>query len=220
MILTCNRMQRMDHLRKEYSRETLEISTVLTNPIDQFSRWFEEAIKAEIPEPNAMNLATVNENGRPSSRIVLLKGVEENKFQFYTNYQSRKGKELENNPACALTFYWPELERQVRIEGLSERVADGKSEEYFQSRPRSSQLSAWASPQSTMIKGRVILEQRVLELEKKFEGLKVLPKPYQWGGYQIDPFLIEFWQGRSNRLHDRVQYTKVDSQWHIHCLAP
>lgn len=207
-------------LRKEYSKAALDTRAVSQDPINQFTKWFDEAINAKVPEPNAMNLATVNENGRPASRIVLLKGIEDNKFVFYTNHQSRKGKELDANPACALTFFWPELERQVRIEGVASRTDEKRAEKYFQSRPRGSQLGAWASPQSTLISDRSLLEERVKKLEEKFKGQDILPKPNQWGGYVIDPLMIEFWQGRPSRLHDRILYTKDDGMWKINRLAP
>jgi pyridoxamine 5'-phosphate oxidase len=213
-------MHDLSKLRREYSKESLDVSTILPDPIEQFGRWFHEAIEAEVLEPNAMNLSTINEDNRPSSRIVLLKGVEEKKFVFYTNYQSTKGKELTRNPACALTFFWPELERQIRIEGTAERVDDERSEKYFQSRPRSSQIGAWTSPQSTIIEARSILEERALQIEKRFEGMALLPKPKQWGGFQIDPLVIEFWQGRPSRLHDRIQFAKVDGVWKVYRLAP
>ncbi|WP_276374866.1 pyridoxamine 5'-phosphate oxidase [Chryseolinea sp. H1M3-3] len=213
-------MHDLSKLRREYSKESLDVSTILSDPIEQFGRWFHEAIEAEVLEPNAMNLSTINEDNRPSSRIVLLKGVEEKKFVFYTNYQSTKGKELTRNPACALTFFWPELERQVRIEGTAERVDDERSEKYFQSRPRSSQIGAWTSPQSTIIEARSILEERALQIEKRFEGMALLPKPKQWGGFQVDPLVIEFWQGRPSRLHDRIQFAKVDGVWKVYRLAP
>ncbi len=213
-------MQNLANIRKDYSKATLDVSSVDQNPIIQFEKWFGEALQAEVMEPNAMNLATVNEHGKPSARIVLLKGLENNKFVLYTNYQSKKGKELESNPACALTFFWPELERQVRIEGVTGRVDPKLSDLYFQSRPRESQVGAWASPQSGMIQDRSILEQRFKQIVKKFETLKVLPRPNQWGGYQVDPLQIEFWQGRPGRLHDRIQYIKVDNAWKIYRLAP
>jgi pyridoxamine 5'-phosphate oxidase len=213
-------MQPIATLRKEYSKATLDINNVLDNPVAQFQVWFNEAIKAEVLEANAMNLATVNDHGRPTSRIVLLKGIEENKFVFYTNYQSDKGRELEGNPACALTFFWPELERQVRIEGVANRIDPQRSQQYFQSRPRGSQLGAWSSPQSSIIQNRTILEERVAQIGKKFEGDEVIPKPQQWGGYEVDPVLIEFWQGRPNRLHDRIEYIKIDNTWKMHRLAP
>jgi pyridoxamine 5'-phosphate oxidase len=213
-------MQNISDLRKEYSRATLDISNVLPDPVKQFEKWFDEAVQAGISEPNAMHLATVNEQGKPSSRIVLLKGIEKEGFVFYTNYQSKKGKELDQNPACAITFFWADIERQVRMEGVAERVDTKTSETYFQSRPRGSQIGAWASPQSSVVKDRLILEQRFLEIEKKFETQKALPRPHQWGGYRIDPLLIEFWQGRAGRLHDRIQFTKVEGVWRIDRLAP
>lgn len=214
------RMNDIASIRKEYSKAALDAKSVLQDPIRQFTKWFDEALSANVLEPNAMNLATVNENGRPASRIVLLKGVENNKFVFYTNYQSRKGRELDNNPACSLTFFWPELERQVRIEGVASRIDEKRSEAYFQSRPRGSQVGAWASPQSTLISDRLLLEERAKKMEEKFKGLDVLPKPNQWGGYEIDPLMIEFWQGRPSRLHDRILYTKDDGVWKINRLAP
>jgi pyridoxamine 5'-phosphate oxidase len=213
-------MQNISDLRKEYSRATLDISNVLPDPVKQFEKWFDEAVQAGISEPNAMHLATVNEQGKPSSRIVLLKGIAKEGFVFYTNYQSKKGKELDQNPACAITFFWADIERQVRMEGVAERVDTNLSEIYFQSRPRGSQIGAWASPQSSVVKNREILEQRFSEIEKKFETQKVLPRPHQWGGYRIDPLLIEFWQGRAGRLHDRIQFTKVEGVWRIDRLAP
>jgi pyridoxamine 5'-phosphate oxidase len=213
-------MQPLADIRKEYAKLSLDKSTVDADPLRQFEKWFQEAMDAGCAEPNAMHLATVNADGRPSSRIVLLKGLEAGKLQFFTNYQSRKGKELENNPACALTFFWPELERQVRIEGVTDRVSPEISDTYFQSRPRGSQIGAWSSPQSSLIQDRKILEQRASDLEKKFEGKNPLPRPNQWGGYEVNPFMIEFWQGRPSRLHDRIQYARVDNTWQIHRLAP
>jgi pyridoxamine 5'-phosphate oxidase len=213
-------MQTVSELRNEYSKASLDVSAISSDPIAQFERWFQEALDTKVLEPNAMNLSTVNEHNRPSSRIVLLKGIEKSKFLFYTNYQSSKGKELSANPACALTFFWPELERQVRIEGTADRVAEATSEKYFQSRPRGSQIGAWTSPQSAVLQSRTILEERALEIEKKFEGMSSLPRPKQWGGYQVEPFIIEFWQGRPNRLHDRIQFSKIDNAWNICRLAP
>lgn len=210
----------MDELRKEYSRASLDISDVDKDPIGQFDKWFKEALAAGVPEPNAFTLSTISEGGRPSARIVLLKGLDQRQFVFYTNYQSQKGQELESNPACALTFFWPELERQVRIEGIATRVQESASEQYFQSRPRASQVGAWASPQSSIIASRDILEAREREIEKKFEGLNLLPRPKQWGGFAITPIEIEFWQGRASRLHDRVVYYLTDEKWVIHRLAP
>jgi pyridoxamine 5'-phosphate oxidase len=213
-------MSSIAEIRKEYSRATLDQTEVNKNPIVQFEKWFDEAIKSKALEPNAMTLSTISDAGKPSARIVLLKGVESNRFLFYTNYQSQKGKELDANPACALTFFWPELERQARIEGVCTRVDEATSDTYFKSRPRGSQLGAWASPQSTLIKNRELLEARVKELEKRFEGKEMLPKPKQWGGYAVEPLEIEFWQGRPSRLHDRIVYYKTDGNWTIHRLAP
>jgi pyridoxamine 5'-phosphate oxidase len=213
-------MQNIANIRKDYRKATLDASSVDLDPITQFEKWFGEALQADVNEPNAMNLATVSENGRPSARVVLLKALENKQFIFYTNYQSKKGKELDKNPACALTFFWPELERQVRVEGIASRVNTELSDVYFKSRPRESQIGAWASPQSVMIENRSILEQRLQDMEKKFKDQTVLPRPQQWGGYQIDPFEIEFWQGGPGRLHDRIEYIKADNAWKIYRLAP
>jgi pyridoxamine 5'-phosphate oxidase len=213
-------MKSIADIRKNYSKSSLDITSIDKNPLTQFARWFDEALKSDVDEPNAFTLSTVSEDGRPSGRIVLLKGIEKEKFIFYTNYQSAKGKELENNPACALTFFWPELERQVRVEGVANKIDTALSEKYFQSRPRESQIGAWASPQSAVISGREILDARANELQKKFDGVEKLPKPNQWGGYEVEPIEIEFWQGRPNRLHDRIVFYKVDEQWQAHRLAP
>lgn len=213
-------MMELADIRKEYSLKSLDNKAVLGNPIRQFETWMQEAIAAKVNEPNAMTLATVTTDGRPSARIVLLKGIEDDTFVFYTNLQSQKGRELDANPACALTFFWPELERQVRIEGWASRVTDAVAEKYFQSRPRASQVGAWTSPQSSIIKDRGILDQRVLEIENRFRGEQLLPKPKQWGGYQISATEMEFWQGRPSRLHDRIVYYLVDGSWSIHRLAP
>jgi pyridoxamine 5'-phosphate oxidase len=213
-------MSSLSDLRKDYSRATLDEKSVTPGPIPQFEKWFAEASEAQVPESNAMNLATVTKGGRPTSRIVLLKGIENGCFVFYTNYQSHKGQDLEQNPACALNFFWPELERQVRIEGIASRMSEEKSTAYFQSRPRASQISAWASPQSSVVADRTLLENRAKEIDKRFADLTSLPKPKQWGGFKVEPFLIEFWQGRTSRLHDRIVYTKTDTGWKICRLAP
>jgi pyridoxamine 5'-phosphate oxidase len=213
-------MDKFASLRKEYTKASLDIQSVNKNPLLQFGKWFDEALLSNALEPSAMTLSTVSEAGKPSARVVLLKGVSDDRFYFYTNYTSQKGKELENNPACALTFFWPELERQVRISGFADRATAKESDEYFQSRPRGSQIGAWASPQTAVIKDRSLIEQRAKEIEEKFKNEKVLPRPKQWGGYAITPFEVEFWQGRASRLHDRILYTLIDKEWKINRLAP
>jgi pyridoxamine 5'-phosphate oxidase len=206
-------------IRKEYSSKKLEINEVDKNPISQFKRWLKEAIGAQVNEPNAMHLATVGSDGRPSGRVVLLKGVEEG-FDFYTNYQSQKSRELELNPYAALTFFWPELERQVRIEGEVEKVSEQESEAYFLSRPVESQIGAWASPQSEEIPDREYLERVKLEIEEKFSQ-EPLKKPGHWGGFRLNPKRMEFWQGRPGRLHDRILFAQnEEGDWKISRLAP
>lgn len=212
-------MQDLAQIRKEYSLNKLDEKSIAADPLKQFEVWFNEALTAKVLEPNAMTLATVSTNNRPSARIVLLKGFAKQGFTFYTNYQSSKGKELAENPYCALSFFWPELERQVRIEGVSERVSAEESDTYFNSRPLESRLGAWTSPQSSVISSRQILEERYLSVEKKFAG-KSVTRPTQWGGYLVKPFLIEFWQGRPSRLHDRIVFTLVDGKWSVSRLAP
>ena len=214
--------QSLANIRNEYKKSELSKEKVNPDPVKQFFAWFNEAEIAEVPEPTAMSLATSNSKGLPSIRVVLLKGVEQGKFIFFTNYQSRKGKELEEHPYAALNFFWPQLERQVRIEGVVERIEEQKSVEYFQSRPRESQIGAWASPQSAVVAGRQVLVDRKKQIEEKFEGTEHLPKPKQWGGYAVKPYLLEFWQGRPGRLHDRILYTldEKGKGWKINRLAP
>lgn len=213
-------MKGLSEIRTDYAKASLDINSVSPDPINQFKMWFEEALNAKALEPNAMSLATLSESGTPTSRIVLLKDVEQGQFVFYTNYQSQKGRELELNPACSLNFFWPELERQVRIKGVASRVSPEMSDAYFQSRPRASQIGAWASPQSTLINSRAILEERVSQMEKRHKDLKVLPRPKQWGGFGVTPLEIEFWQGRPSRLHDRIVYMLIDKNWKLNRLAP
>jgi pyridoxamine 5'-phosphate oxidase len=201
------------------SRELRE-ADVAPDPFRQFGAWFEQACSANLLRPDAMTLATAGANGRPSARMVLLRGCDERGFAFFTNYESRKADELEANPQAALVFYWPEFERQVRVEGRVERVSGEESDAYFRSRPRGSQLSAWASPQSRVIGGREPLERRVEEVAASYQGADV-PRPPFWGGYRIVPVVIEFWQGRANRLHDRLRYLRLDeSRWRIERLGP
>lgn len=212
--------EKIADLRTEYTHSSLDVKDVDKNPFRQFEVWFEQALTSEVTEPNAMNIATVGKSGVPSCRVVLLKGLKNEGFVFYTNYQSKKGRELEENPMVALNFFWPELQRQVQIKGAVEKVSAEESTQYFQSRPKASQIGAWSSPQSTVIKNREILEEREKQLSEKFKNADVLPRPEQWGGYLVKPFAIEFWQGRSSRLHDRIIYTLEDSEWKINRLAP
>lgn len=207
-------------LRKNYALEALSEIDVHHDPLAQFDHWFREAMEAQMPEPNAMTLATADAEGRPSARIVLLKGIDHQGFVFFTNYESRKGRELAENPQAALLFNWLELERQIRIEGRVERIDAQASEAYFQSRPKGSQIGAWASPQSRVITGRELLEEKMEELNDTFKHEENLPLPPFWGGYRLRPECIEFWQGRENRLHDRIQYTRTDTGWKIERLAP
>lgn len=206
-------------LRLNYTQERLDESDVDSDPIKQFQQWFEQTVAAQLPEPNAMTLATATKDGVPSARIVLLKGVDERGFVFYTNYESHKGNELAENPKAALVFLWKQLERQVRIEGRVEKVAAEEADEYFQSRPIESRLGAWTSDQSRVIPNREALEQRFEELKQKYQNQEI-PRPPHWGGYRVIPHLIEFWQGRPSRLHDRLCYRKKSDRWVIERLAP
>jgi pyridoxamine 5'-phosphate oxidase len=211
-------MLNLKALRKDYRQQSLDLTDLNDHPFIQFQQWFQDALKAEIPEPNAMSLATATPQGIPSCRMVLLKELDDRGFVFYTNVKSRKGKDLEENPFACATFYWFALERQVIIQGSTEQVSQQEVESYFASRPRESQISAWASHQSEPIPSREELEKMYLTYEKKFEKVPV-PLPPYWGGYRILPTRIEFWQGR-NRLHDRFCYYLIDHQWHIERLSP
>lgn len=199
--------------------ETLDEKIVNLDPIKQFEEWFQTAVEAQLPLPEAMSLATVNEDGRPSARMVLLKRVDQDGFVFFTNYRSSKAKELETNPNAALVFFWPQLERQVRVEGTVTKTSAEESQEYFASRPRGSQIGAWASPQSQVISSREVLEKRQAELEELYRGRDV-EWPQHWGGFCLRPERIEFWKGRSDRLHDRILYQREPDGWSIKRLAP
>jgi pyridoxamine 5'-phosphate oxidase len=206
-------------IRKDYQLESLTEQDVAANAIAQFTRWWDEAVKSEIDEVNAMTLATVSDKGIPAARIVLLKDYDENGFVFFTNYNSSKGMQLAANPHATLLFFWKELERQIRIEGVAEKVSAAESDDYFYSRPVGSRIGAWSSPQSRVIANREILEQNVVTYTNEF-GENV-PRPEHWGGYRIKPAVIEFWQGRSSRLHDRIRYTlTAENNWVIERLAP
>jgi pyridoxamine 5'-phosphate oxidase len=205
-------------LRQEYMRSGLSEAQADSDPIRQFERWFEDAVRARVPLPNAMTLATVTRAGAPSARIVLLKGVESGGFLFYTNYLSRKGRELESNAQACLLFLWSDLERQVRVDGAVRKVSAAESDAYYATRPLGARLSAWASAQSETVTGRQILEKSMEEARRRYGDNP--PRPAHWGGYRVEPREIEFWQGRSDRLHDRLLYRRAGGKWTIERLSP
>ena len=205
-------------MRQEYLRAGLHEADLHGDPFEQFRRWFDEALAADLHEPNAMTLATASPDASPSARIVLLKGFDTRGFVFYTNYEGRKARELEANPRAALLFYWGELQRQVRVEGSVARTSREESDAYFASRPLGSRLGAWASEQSREVEGREILEGRLCDLEARYG--EDVPRPPHWGGYRVEPETFEFWQGRENRLHDRLVYRRGEDGWTVARLQP
>lgn len=208
-------------LRQNYTLAGLTKADLDSSPIQQFNLWFEQALAAGLVEPNAMTLATASPEGKPSARIVLLKGVSESGFVFYTNYESHKGQQLIANPYAALVFLWDKLERQIRIEGQVEKLSSDESAEYFHSRPKASQLGAWTSDQSRVIASREVLEQKLANLEAQYPDDATIPLPEHWGGFRVVPHRLEFWQGRPSRLHDRLVYDlQTDGTWSIQRLAP
>ncbi len=208
-------------LRQNYTLAGLSEADLNPHPIKQFEIWFQQALEADLIEPNAMTLATATPDGKPSARIVLLKGVSDRGFVFYTNYESQKGQQLIANPYAALVFLWDKLERQVRIEGKVKQLQPEESAQYFHSRPKSSQLGAWASAQSRVIPNREVLEQKLADLQEKYSSNTTIPLPQHWGGFEVIPNRIEFWQGRPSRLHDRLVYDlQTDDSWSIKRLSP
>ena len=207
------------NLRRDFSLKTLSENDVTPNPMILFESWFNEAVEAQVWEPNAMNLATATPDGKPSSRIVLLKQIKNEGFVFFTNYESKKGRQIDENNQVALNFVWHELERQVRIEGIVEKISPEESDSYFELRPEKSKLGAWASPQSQPIPNREYLDELMTYFEINLLN-EPISRPPNWGGYIVKPNLIEFWQGRQNRLHDRIQYTLEEGMWKIERLAP
>lgn len=212
-------MKTISDIRKEYRLNSLSESDVANDPFTQFSAWWDEAVAGEIEEVNAMTLATADKTGKPSARIVLLKGMNAEGFEFFTNYESHKAKEMAINEQVALVFFWKELERQVRIEGHVSKTTAAVSDEYFLTRSVESRIGAWSSPQSNIIASRDVLVENVSAIQEKFQDKEVTRPPF-WGGYLVNPTMIEFWQGRASRLHDRIAYFREDNKWKIKRLAP
>lgn len=207
-------------IRQDYKKATLNEADAASNPFDQFTKWWNECLAADVMEPNAMSLSTINVEGFPDSRIVLLKDYNAQGFTFFTNYESAKGKAIAANNKVQLLFFWPELERQIRITGLADKLTDVESTSYFQSRPKESQIGAWSSRQSTIVANREVLETAYQAFTEQYKDEAILPKPEFWGGYKVVPITIEFWQGRSSRLHDRLRYSKKDNLWLRERLSP
>jgi pyridoxamine 5'-phosphate oxidase len=213
-------MDKIADIRKDYRLKNFTEADAAADAIQQFTAWWNDAVASEIDEVNALTLATATKQGKPSARIVLLKGYDENGFVFFTNYNSHKGEELAQNPQACMVFFWKELERQVKIEGLIEKVSEKESDEYYFSRPIGSQVGAWSSPQSSVISSRNVIEDNVKKYEAQFANTPIT-RPSHWGGYRLKPQLVEFWQGRPSRLHDRLQYTlQAEASWKIERLAP
>ena len=209
----------ISRIRRDYSLKDLSEASVHHDPLVQFTRWLDEALDAQVNEPTAMTLATAGTNGQPSARLVLLKDVTEKGLKFFTNFESKKGRQLNENPRAAIVFFWPELERQVRFEGITEKLPSWESDEYFYSRPAGSKAGARASRQSSKIASREVLENEMLKITSRFKN-KNIPRPPYWGGYRLIPGVVEFWQGRPDRLHDRIEYETRDDKWTISRLAP